>query len=96
MPLQKRKAKASIPISLLHQERPTFGTIMKEGFAFGVGNSIAHRIFGPTVSTVPTPIATPIATPTPTPTPITVSNNLEYVQCMKESQNNVEACKHLQ
>jgi len=87
MPLQKTKARSLVkPAPLIHQDRPTFGTIMKEGIAFGVGQSIAHRIVGGLLG----------ATPTPTPTPSTVSNNLEYVQCMKESQNNVEACKHLQ
>jgi hypothetical protein len=30
------------------QTQSSFGQIVKEGFAFGIGSSIAQRIFGPT------------------------------------------------
>jgi hypothetical protein len=37
---------------------PTFGQVVKEGFAFGTGSAIAHRIFGPASLSLFTPKAT--------------------------------------
>ncbi len=67
--------------------QPTFGQTIKEGFGFGIGSAIAHRIFGGTrvVEHVHTQQSTQ---------PQTIQNP-EYVQCLKESNQNVDACKHL-
>ena len=85
------------------QIKPSFGQTLKEGFAFGVGNSIAHSfiqsIFGSTKS---------IPSSNPTPNQIEqettisrsigaystqdLSGQLEYLQCMKEGGTE-EGCK---
>ncbi len=35
------------------QQKSSFGQIIKEGFAFGIGSSIAQRIFGPSKQIIP-------------------------------------------
>ena len=35
-----------------NSSRPSFGQTLKEGFAFGIGNAIAHRLFGSTANAV--------------------------------------------
>jgi len=89
MPLQKQKHR--LPMKAPVVERPSFGQVIKEGLAFGVGQSIAHRVvgsvFGPTAPTVPT---APTA-----PNQKTESFNYAYVQCLKESMNDEKACIHL-
>jgi len=87
MPLQKHKNR--LPMKQPVVERPSFTQVIKEGLAFGVGQSIAHRVvgsvLGSTVSTTPTAPTAPAA---PT-------DNYAYVQCLKESMNDENACKHL-
>jgi hypothetical protein len=73
-----------------HQvQQPGFFSNMWQGFGLGAGQSIAFNMFrsdpvvkhvheGPT-GTIPSKINTRLSN--------------EYVQCMKESQNNEEACK---
>ncbi len=41
--------------SIIHStpQGPTFGQTLKEGFAFGTGSAIAHRIFNPFVPSTP-------------------------------------------
>lgn len=64
---------------------PTLGQSIKEGFGFGMGSAIAHRIFGPKPTVVVQQAPAPAVSASVLPA--------EYVQCMKESQNNAEACK---
>jgi hypothetical protein len=73
------------PIQVDHSR--TLGQSIKDGFGFGIGSAIAHRIFGGSakvehVHTTQTAQTTQIQNP-------------EYVQCLKESNQNIEACKHL-
>ncbi len=65
---------------------PTLGQTIKEGFGFGMGSAIAHRIFGakPTVVVQQPPAPSTEGAPT---------FPAEYVQCMKESNDDKEACK---
>lgn len=66
---------------------PTFGQSIKDGFGFGLGSAIAHRIIGPAPVVVqhqPAPAATPLPQ---------TSGPPEYERCMKESFNNAELCK---
>jgi hypothetical protein len=62
----------------------SFGQIVKEGMAFGVGNAVAHniigRLFGSSSSTV-----VPAA-------PVKVH---AYEHCMELTKNNKEVCEHL-
>lgn len=80
------KHKAAPPAILsappaLQIARPSFGQTLKEGIAFGVGQSIAHRAIGILVGgSAPTEH-------------VQVGEKPEYVQCMRESKNNEEACK---
>lgn len=72
---------APVPTTVHHTvEAPTLGQSMKQGFGWGMGSAIAHRIFG----------ATPVVNHTTT---MVVSSNPEYEKCMKESFNDKEACK---
>ncbi len=45
-PIMPRPPTTPIP-SVPTQTHPSFGQVVKEGFAFGIGSSIAQRIFGP-------------------------------------------------
>jgi hypothetical protein len=53
---------------------------MWSGFGLGAGQAIAHNIFrsAPPVQTV---------------VPAAVSDHKEFEQCMKDSENDMEACK---
>lgn len=42
---------------------PSFGQTLKEGFAFGTGSAIAHRIFNPFHSVSPAPVEKKIESP---------------------------------
>jgi hypothetical protein len=59
--------------------QPSFMQSIKQGFGFGMGSSIAHNIFD-SPKTV---------------THVHTAPNQSYTQCMKDSDNDVEACKHL-
>jgi hypothetical protein len=73
-----------------HVERPGFFSNLWQGFGLGAGQSIAFNMFrsDPVVKHVHETIP-PIVSKTP------AADSLpnEYVQCMKESQNDKEACK---
>jgi hypothetical protein len=60
-------------------QQPGFFSIMWQGFGLGAGQSIAHNIFrsDPVVKHIHS----------------SESNSKEYDQCMKESNNDKEACK---
>ncbi|NBT46923.1 MAG: hypothetical protein EBT07_03765 [Actinobacteria bacterium] len=101
MPLTKRTAvknsvraptpaPASIPATKPTPTPPlaTFGQTVKEGLAFGIGQSVAHNVIGSmfrTVTTVTT-AAAPVAA-------VAVTEKPEYTQCMKESFGDKELCK---
>jgi hypothetical protein len=80
----------SLPIQhhSLQVQQPGFFSNMWQGFGLGAGQSIAFNMFrsDPVVKHVheSTALQLPVATDT---------LPKEYVQCMKESQNNAEACK---
>lgn len=69
---------------------PSFGQTMKEGFALGAGQAIAHRVVGSFFSSPPS-AAPPAAT----------KHSIQeqaWFQCLKEnnfSQNSQEYCAHL-
>ena len=78
-------AVAQMPVN----PRPSFLQTIKEGLAFGVGNSIGHRIVGaafgePTLRVGMSPQK---------PSPETTSSE-EYEQCMKK-YDDVAVCKKL-
>lgn len=62
-----------------------FGTI-KEGFAFGIGSSIARNIFAS-----PQPATQPATQPTPS-----EIEKMTFTQCMDKTAGNYEECGHLE
>lgn len=73
-----------------HVERPGFFSNLWQGFGLGAGQSIAFNMFRSD------PVVKHVHETTPSvvsKTPSADSLPNEYVQCMKESQNNAEACK---
>jgi hypothetical protein len=89
-PLLKTTPPPPLPVQhhSLQVQQPGFFSNMWQGFGLGAGQSIAFNMFrsDPVVKHVheSMPVQLPAATDT---------LPKEYVQCMKESQNNVEACK---
>jgi hypothetical protein len=73
------KRRNSLTVQTPTVAHPTFGQTVKQGIAFGVGQSIAHRIVGTGGNT--NNVSCPdVAKP-------------EFIQCMKESNYDIEACK---
>ncbi len=74
-------------------EQPGFFSNMFQGFALGAGQSIAMNIFrsNPKVEVVHQQSTSTIGTNTTQTQNIPFSK--EYIQCMKESDNNSDACK---
>jgi len=70
------------PLPSPFQSAPSFASVAKQGFSWGIGNALAHtvinRMMGPAV-------AEPINTK---PTPVA------YTQCLKDF-GDAESCKHL-
>ena len=60
--------------------KPTFGQTIKEGIAFGIGQSVAHRAIGAIFGSSATQNNS-------------VPEKPEYIQCMKETFQDKEACK---
>jgi len=89
-------AVAQVPVN----PRPSFLQTIKEGLAFGIGNSIGHRIVGAAFGE-PTPrVGAAFGEPTlrvgmspQKPSPETTSSE-EYEQCMKK-YDDVAVCKKL-
>lgn len=69
-------------------EQPGFFSNVFQGFGLGAGQSMAFNLFRSTPST------TPVVTPTSTTNSIASEQfPKEYIQCMKEYNNNSDACK---
>ena len=74
-------------------EQPGFFSNVFQGFGLGAGQAIAHNIFRSD------PVVQHIHTPQPQSQPIQEKSKLEealpkeFVQCMKEYDNNKELCK---
>jgi len=83
-------APASIPATKPTPTPPlaTFGQTVKEGLAFGIGQSVAHNVIGSMFRTV-----TPVTTVAAVAAPVAVTEKPEYTQCMKESFGDKELCK---
>ena len=62
--------------------KSSMGSLVKDGFAWGLGNGMAHALVG---SIVRPSAAVPVAAAQGSP---------EYVQCMKDFEDQA-ACKHL-
>jgi hypothetical protein len=79
-----RAATASTPASALAPA--SLGTVFKEGLVWGAGNAVAHQairsIFGYSGATATATVPTAAAAP-----------STEYMQCMKEF-NDEAACKN--
>jgi hypothetical protein len=65
-------------------------TSIKEGFGFGVGNSIAMNIFR---SDPPRPVVTTVVAPAAASAAPTRSEPKEYTECLEMNGNNKELCK---
>jgi hypothetical protein len=97
-PISHPASTYTAPTSLATQhtvkvEQPGFFSNMFQGFALGAGQSIAMNIFrsNPKVEVVHQPSTTTIGANTIQTQNIPFSK--EYIQCMKESDNNSDACK---
>ena len=115
MPRQSTTKKAIAPVSIVPRQSstpslspaptqssvsaPTFGQTLKEGFAFGTGSAIAHRvvgaIFGPMTATATTPVTATAATAATATPP--VSEKTPYEQCLAEHYDSdpLGFCAHL-
>ena len=67
------------------QQGPSISDSIKQGFSFGIGSAIAHRIIGKTETTVPPVPPVPPVTPAP---PQDKIYEL-YFQCMEKNDKNV-------
>jgi hypothetical protein len=77
------KRRNSLTVQTPTIAQPTFGQTVKQGIAFGVGQTISHRIMGGGVSrSDKTEVSVPRSDAKP-----------EFIQCMKESNYDIEACK---
>ena len=78
------------PVAPLVTQSPSLFSSIKQGFGFGIGNSIAMNIFRKDP-----PPATGVAAP-PLETPVKIPlQNREYLQCLDNNDDNKELCKHL-
>ena len=67
------------------QQGPSISDSIKQGFSFGIGSAIAHRIFGKTETPVP-----PVTTVPPVPPAPPQDKIYElYFQCMEKNDKNV-------
>jgi len=111
MPRKQQPANSALvkqPISVVsntrHTSTPSFGQTMKEGFAFGIGNAVAHSVvrslFGS--SSVAPSVAPEVIKSTDSTVQTArsmgasatqdMSGQIEYLQCMKEGGTE-DACK---
>ena len=104
IPVKKHLPSSSL-IQSSQQQKPSLLNTVKEGFAFGVGSSLANtfirNIFGSSSSVAPNPTLAAASAAAAAPQPIgsvgalatqDMTGHLEYMQCMKEGGTE-EACK---
>ena len=67
---------------------PSISDSIKQGFSFGIGSAIAHRIIGKTETTAPPVTPVPPVPPVP---PVTQQDKIYelYFQCMEKNDKNV-------
>jgi hypothetical protein len=79
-------------------EQPGFFSNMMQGFALGTGQSFAFNLFrsNPTPAPSAAPTHVSHASPATASTNSSIESSLpkEFVQCMKETNNDKDACKH--
>jgi hypothetical protein len=78
---------APVPMRAPVPATASMGSLVKDGFAWGLGNGIAHTVVGSIFRPAPVAAATAVATAVPQ-----VSS--EYTQCMKDFEDQA-ACRHL-
>lgn len=79
----KPLAPAPVPI-----KESSFGSVVKQGFGWGLGNALAHTVINSMTTTSKPEVSEPFPTIKFDTTP------LVYKQCMLEFEDK-EACKHL-
>jgi hypothetical protein len=88
----------SSPASVQHNvkvEQPGFFSNMMQGFALGTGQSFAFNLFRSNPTPAPSAAPPPVVQTTATAiSSIESSLPKEFVQCMKETNNDKDACKH--
>jgi hypothetical protein len=73
------------PVPMRAPAPTSMGSLVKDGFAWGLGNGIAHTVVGSIFRPAAAPVAVPaVATAVPS----------EYTQCMKDFEDQA-ACRHL-
>ena len=79
-------------------EQPGFFSNMMQGFALGTGQSFAFNLFRsnptPAPSAAPAPVSHASSATATANSSIESSLPKEFVQCMKETNNDKDACKH--
>ena len=88
-PVKSSPLQAQAPLTTSAPQSSFFGTI-KEGFAFGIGSSIARNIFAS-----PQPVSQPATQPVTQPTPSEIEK-MTFTQCMDKTGGNYEECGHLE
>jgi hypothetical protein len=90
---------SSLPVGPVMNQRPPLGQTMKEGFAFGVGSSVANSLIRSFLGSPPSvqqiqPIDTTVQSARFIGASSTqdMSGQIEYLQCMKEGGTE-EVCK---
>jgi hypothetical protein len=76
-------------------EKPTLGQAMKEGFGFGFGQAAAHSLFRSIFGSGQSSGQPTSTTSITGATAVSPSQLTSYQQCLKESNNDTEACKYL-
>jgi hypothetical protein len=74
------------PVLVQQPQAPSLMNVVKEGFAFGVGSSVARNVIDRFMAPSQPPVKA-IDTKVDKPEPF------EYIQCMQDSAFNHEACK---
>ena len=85
-PVPMRVPALAAPVPAL-AAKSSMGSLVKDGFAWGLGNGMAHALVGSIVR----PAAASAASAMPV---AAAQGSPEYVQCMKDFEDQA-ACKHL-
>ena len=81
LPKQTQQTQPTPPVVQPTQTKPTLGASIIEGMAFGGGSGLAHAFIGRLFSTNQTKAE---------------DKKTQYNYCLEITQNNYEACEHLQ